>query len=312
MTKSSILKKRITSLDYCPHIHELFNETFLQWHVLRRIKYYHLPCLNSSLNLSCFYDDNYFCLCYKFEQKRLANCFEFHHNMTMNSLGKNECHNQGEYFQDHPTCPRRSMCLCKPCFYGILCQLRESGFGLSLDGILGYHILPNSSITHQPMIIIISIILTIIYFIVGLLNGLISIITFNNKTIQEVGCGIYLFGSSITTLLTSIIFGLKYWILVYSHMGILTNKVFLSIQCYSIDFMLRLCLNMDQWLNACVAVERAFTSIQGASFSKIKSKKIAKLMILILLIFNIGTSIHDPIYRNLIEEENHYDNEKRI
>ena len=47
----------INPSDRCPHISELFNQTFIQWHLIRRIKYYHLPCQNQSLNLSCFYDD---------------------------------------------------------------------------------------------------------------------------------------------------------------------------------------------------------------------------------------------------------------
>ena len=70
---------------------------------------------------------------------------------------------------------------------------------------------------------------------------------------------------------------------------------------------------MDQWLNACVAIERAITIIKGTSFDKKKSKQTAKFVIIILLIIIIGTSIHDPIYRHLIDEENYDDdNVKRI
>ena len=70
---------------------------------------------------------------------------------------------------------------------------------------------------------------------------------------------------------------------------------------------------MDQWLNACVAIERAITAIKGASFNKKKSKQTAKLVIIILLIIIIGTYIHDPIYRKLIDEINDDDSrQKRI
>ena len=81
--RSTTLMKRIDVSDRCPHISELFNETFLQWHLLRRIKYYHLPCQRQSLNLSCFYDDVHLCLCYEYGEKRLANCLNFDHNMTI-------------------------------------------------------------------------------------------------------------------------------------------------------------------------------------------------------------------------------------
>jgi hypothetical protein len=73
--------KMINPSDRCQHIIEIFNKTFFELHLIRRIKYYHLPCQISTLNLSCFYDDIHICLCYNYKQ-RLANCFEFNHNMT--------------------------------------------------------------------------------------------------------------------------------------------------------------------------------------------------------------------------------------
>jgi hypothetical protein len=68
---------------------------------------------------------------------------------------------------------------------------------------------------------------------------------------------------------------------------------------------------MDQWLNACVASERAYTVIMGARFDKKKSKKAAKFVIIILFIIIVLTCIHDPIYRHLIDEENDDDNLRR-
>jgi hypothetical protein len=204
------------------------------------------------------------------------------------------------------------LCICPPCFYGRRCQFSTSGFGLSLDAILGYHILPDVSLGQQPSIIKISLSLTIILMVTGLVNGILSIITFNNKIICEVGCGLYLLGSSITTLLTMIMFFLKFLILLLAQMAIISNRSFLQVQCHSIDFLLEVGLYMDQWLNACVAAERAITTMKGAGFVKKKSKQAAKLVIIILLIINVGTCIHDPIYRRLIDEENDGDDVKRI
>jgi hypothetical protein len=68
---------------------------------------------------------------------------------------------------------------------------------------------------------------------------------------------------------------------------------------------------MDQWLNACVAIERVMTVIKGTAFVKKKSKQAAKFTIIILLIVIIGTCVHDPIYRQLIDEENDDDEEDR-
>ncbi|CAF2569210.1 unnamed protein product [Rotaria sp. Silwood2] len=308
--RSTTLTTMIRPSNFCQHINELFNDTFIQMHLIRRIKYYHLPCQNYSSNLSCFYDDSHICLCYDYQQTRLANCVDFNHNMKFDCLGQSVCENEGQCFQDTLDCPKKSICICPSCSYGTRCQFSSSGFALSLDAILGYHIQPNISLIHQPNIVKTSLALTIIFMVVGFINGALALITFNNKTICEVGCGLYLLGSSITTLLTTIIFGLKFWILLLAQMALISNRLFLQIQCLSLDFILRICLNMDQWLNACVAMERAMTIIKAIHFREEKNKQIAKITIVILPILVIGTTIYDPFYRHLIDEEN--EDDKRI
>ncbi len=104
--------------------------------------------------------------------------------------------------------------------------------------------------------------------------------------------------------------GLKFSILMLAQMAVISNRSFLSFQCHSIDFLLRVCLYMDQWLNACVAIERAISVIKGVRFDKKKSKQSAKMVTMIVLVSIVSTSIHDPIYRRLIDEEN--EDEKRI
>ncbi|CAF4110326.1 unnamed protein product [Adineta steineri] len=311
--QSATIIKTINPSDRCPHISELPNITFAQLHLLRRIKYYHSLCQKQELNLSCFYDNEHLCLCYTFGQKRLANCFDFKHNMTFNCFRESECENSGQCFQDSRDCPKTSVCICSQCFYGKRCQLSTTRFGLSLDAIIGQHILPNINLIHQPLIAQVTLALTVIFIIAGFIDGILTFITFKNRITREVGCGIYLLVSSITTLLTMIMFGLKFFILLIAQMTNITNRSFLQIQCVSLDFLLHIGLYMDQWLSVCVAVERCVTTIQGTRFNKKKSAKTAKKAIPILLIIIIGTNIHDPIHRRLIiEENNDDDNDKRI
>ncbi|CAF1349625.1 unnamed protein product [Adineta steineri] len=155
----------------------------------------------------------------------------------------------------------------------------------------------------QPSIVKFSIALTTILLVVGLINGILSIITFMNKETRKVGCGFYLLGTSITTLLIVIIFALKFSILIIAQITYITNQSFLKFQCYSIDFLLRTCLIIDQWLNACVAIERAYTLIKRTSFDKKKSIQRAKYIIVAIILLAIGTTIHDPIHRRLLYED---------
>ena len=301
--QSTTINKMINLSDRCPSIKELFNETFAQLHLLRRIKYYHLPCDNQSLNLSCFYDDVHLCLCNIFRGKRLANCFKFDHNMTFDCLGRSVCENGGQCFQDTPDCPTRSTCICPECFYGRRCQFNTNKFSLSLDAILGYHISPYHNLIDQSFIVQFTLAVTSILMIIGLVDSVLCISTFKNESVHTVGCGLYLLCLSVTTLLVTILFFLKFWILLLAQTNIILNRSFLSIQCQLVDFLLGICLNMNQWLHSCVSVERAITVIKGVSFVKKTSIQAAKFITITLVIVITSTAIHDPIYRRLVDEE---------
>jgi hypothetical protein len=309
--QSLTIAKTLEPTDRCKHINELFSDTIVKLHLLRRIKYYHIPCQTHSPSLSCFYDDVHLCLCDNFGQQRQANCFEFDHQMKFNCSGQGSCENGAQCFQDSPNCPKTSICICPTCFYGRQCQFSTSGFGLSLDAILGYKILPQIPISHQPLIIQISIFMTVVITFIGLINGILSLITFSSKKLREVGCGFYLLGSSITTLLTMVMFVLKFSILLSTQIERIHNRSFLYFQCISIDFLLQICLRMDQWLNACIAIERAVTALKGPKFEKRKSRQMAKYIILILLFLTTITAIHDPIHRRLLYDNDDGNMEKK-
>ena len=171
-----VLTKTVSTSDRCPHIDELFNETILRYHLLRRIKYYHLLCQHrtGSEDLKCFVDEIHLCVCQEFGEERLANCLEFDHEKKLDCLGQNGCENDAQCFQDNPTCPQTSMCICPTCFYGRRCQFSMNGFGLSLDAILAYHIRPHLPIQDQSHLIQISVITTSIITGVGLINGFLA------------------------------------------------------------------------------------------------------------------------------------------
>ena len=307
---SATFVKTLAPSDRCQHISELFNDTILQLHLVRRIKHYHVPCQRETPAVSCFFDDQHLCFCQTHNGQRMSNCFDFDHHMEFNCFGQSGCENGAQCFQDSTTCAKTSICRCATCFYGARCQFRTEEFSLSLDVILTYHILPHTSITDQPRALQMSVALTIVMGLLGFIDGVLSIITFKEKKLREVGCGYYLLGSSITTLLTTAVFVLKFWILVATQITLDLNQTFLRYQCISIDFLLRIGLTMGQWLNACVAIERAMTTIQGTHFDKKKSIRVAKWTMLALLLLTIGTSVHDPIHRRLIAEDD--GDQKRI
>jgi hypothetical protein len=296
---SAHIPTKIIPSHRCPSIGELFNETFANQHLLKRIKYYHLPCREQT-ELVCFYDDVHFCLC---TLDRTANCFEFDHNMTYDCGGYNYCENEGHCFKDDPICGTSSICVCLLCYFGSSCQFSTKGSALSLDIILGYHIRSKTEISQQPTIVKVAIALITTMSTFGFINSVLSFQTFRGKQTRCVGCGLYLFTVSIISMIIVIVLTFKFAFLVASRIGSISNRSFLYLQCALTDFILRSLLSTSDWFSACVAIERAVNVIQGIKFNKAKSKKMAKLMIFIVLLFTSCSYIYDPIHRRLIDDE---------
>jgi hypothetical protein len=185
------------------------------------------------------------------------------------------------------------------CIIGDHCDPHSKSIGLTLDNILNREIKTNTTFNHQSFSIKISAALTIIMFIGGSLNSVLTFITFKAEDAQQVGCGMYLLVSAVTSFLTISMFVVKFWFVVLTQINISTSLSILRGGCVSIEPILKLCLYSDTWLNACVAVERAIHVLKGVQFDKKKSKRIARWIIIILPFCIMATLIHESIYREL-------------
>jgi hypothetical protein len=240
------------------------------------------------------------CLC---TLEHYPNCFELDHQAKLTCPHSDYCKNGASCLQDDPTCPSNTICICTDCYFGTQCQFYAKGFGLTLDDILRYEIHPNVTLSQQRISVKISALITMFMFLLGSINGICSCLTFKRKKSKQVGCGLYLFASSITSIVTISIFTLKFWFLVLSQMNIITNSTILRIGCISIEPLLKVFLYTDTWFNACVAIERAIAVFKGANFDKATSKRLAKKVIFVLPLLILGTIIHEPIHRDLFEDE---------
>ncbi|CAF2099324.1 unnamed protein product [Rotaria magnacalcarata] len=284
----------------CPSIRELLNSTIVAFLPIRRVKYYHIPC-QQRLHLACFDDDEQFmCLC---TYDRRANCFSFNHHLERVCQYDSYCHNGGQCFQDNATCPSIIICKCPKCYFGTQCHLSTKGFGLSLDVILGYRIRPYTAFKDQPLILKTSVIVTSIMLVVGLINGCLCTLTFKQKTLRKVGTGIYLLVASIVSVITMTMFTLKFCLLVLSQLKLINDRSILISQCISVDFLLKVFLQTGDWLYACVAMKRLFVVTKGTSFNQQTSQRVAKWIILLVGLFVIATSAHEPYHRALVTDE---------
>jgi hypothetical protein len=177
-----------TSIDSdqrCASINELLNSQQAGLPEIRRVKYYHLIC-QTHRHLMCFFDESSMCLC---TLEHHANCFKF--ESTHPRCSQNiHCDNGAECLHDDNICPSTTMCNCTDCFFGDRCELYAKGIGLTLDDILRYEIRPNPAMRDQTSLLKWSSAFTMIMFAAGLINSVLSILTFRTEGSREVGCGI--------------------------------------------------------------------------------------------------------------------------
>ncbi|CAF4127221.1 unnamed protein product [Adineta steineri] len=187
------------------------------------------------------------------------------------------------------------------CFIGQKCQFYKKSIGVTLDDILRDEIQPNIAFTDQTILVKINAATTMIMFIGGLINSILSLITFQSKDLRQVGCGIYLLASSITSFLTISMFTVKFWFVVLTQMNLSIRISVVRGGCVSIEPLLKLCLYLDAWLNACVAIERATLVFRGVNFNKKRSQHIARWIIIILPFCVMGSIVYEPAHRELHE-----------
>ncbi|CAF0938005.1 unnamed protein product [Adineta steineri] len=301
LIESANFSTSISSNQRCSSINEVLKPEIIFMPQIRRVKYYHIIC-QSHPHLWCFFDESYMCLC---TRDRHANCFHFQHNelSKMHSCRFNfHCLNGGECLVDVPDCPRKTLCNCKDCYFGNRCQYYAKGIGLTLNDILRYEIRPDVSLMNQSLPIKITLALTIIMFVLGLINSSLSLLVFSNENCRKVGCGIYLLASSVTSCLTLSTLMLKFWFLVLTQINIYSSRIILRIECVFIENFLKFFLYYDSWLYACVAIERSVTIFKGINFNATKSKYIAKRIIILLPLLIMGTIVHDFFYRDLFDD----------
>lgn len=291
-------KMIIQKSNRCPSIDKLLNSTILVFEILHRIKYFNKSC-RERLALSCFYDDEYMCLC---TDERHANYLLFNHSMKYTCKGLDYCQNCADCFQNNPNCPSSMSCICSECFYGSKCQFKTEGMSLSLGAILGYQIRPNMGIGRQSRAVKMNSAIVAVLFVLTMISSTLSLITFQCKKCQTVGCGLYLLSSSIVSLLISITLILKYIFLLLIQTRTITNRSFLMFNCMTIDVLLDILLTAIGWLNAFVAVERCIMVIKSVKFDIKTSRKMAKRIIILLVFIIIATYSHVPLHRKLMDD----------
>jgi hypothetical protein len=173
---------------------------------------------------------------------------------------------------------------------------------LTIDDILRDEIELNTTLLKHSSLVKVSAALTMTLFVVGLINSALVFITFHNSKARQVGAGVYLLASSITSFVTVCLFTLKFWFFVLTHTNAATSRSILHVGCILMEPALKLGLYVDAWLKACMAIERAIAVSRGVKFDKERSQIVARWIILVLPFVILGSIIHEPMHRQLFDD----------
>ncbi|CAF1290215.1 unnamed protein product [Adineta ricciae] len=190
------------------------------------------------------------------------------------------------------------------CVIGDRCHSYTKGIGMTIDDILRNEIQQTTIFSDQSFVVKMSAIVTMVMFVGGMINGLLSLLTFRNVELRKTGCGIYLLASSVTSLFTISVFTFKFWFVLYNHINVSVNAPVFRDVCIFLEPFLKILVYLDTWLNSCVAIERAVNVYKGVQFDKKKSRRAARWIVKILPIFIVATIIHEPMHRHLFEYTN--------
>lgn len=123
--------------------------------------------------------------------------------------------------------------------------------------------------------------------VIGLIGNGIATFTFAQATVCTVGCGIYLFYSSLLSSGTLIIYAIKLiFIVLYSR-----SVIFNHLSCVFIEFLIKCLPECVTWLNVCVSIERLVSIGRGVKFDKNKSVIVARIVVGIIIILNVLTTV---------------------
>ncbi|CAF1682896.1 unnamed protein product, partial [Adineta ricciae] len=94
----------------------------------------------------------------------------------------------------------------------------------------------------------------------------------------------------------------KFWYLILTQINPFVDRSLLRNGCRLLEFILKVCLYLNNWLNACVALERSMAVHTGAYFNKSRSKSIARKVIIIVPIVIMLSIVHELVFRDLFED----------
>ena len=174
---------------------------------------------------------------------------------------------------------------CPPCSYGPYCQFHTDHYGIpALQSF-------QRSIESFPTSLV------LLAFLLGTLWNALAIGTFCQSPAREMGTGIYRLWISITGQIALTI--------VITHLLLEKNHIE-AFGCYALEYLRKVLHALFDSLTACTMLERTMVIFQSISFNKQGSRRVAKRVVPILVVYHFASGLPESFYRRMTYSSNQY------
>lgn len=261
---------------------------------------YHTLCTTNK-TLLCFHDDYYFCLC---DVNNVAQCFLSDRTTDQCQY----CLAGGRCVQGNQQDRSDFLCICPRCLFGSICQYNTHILSFPMESLLTIDLFSSSQMT-RVLSFSAYIIIPVLLFMLGLVNNLLSFVTFKRPKPSLIGVGHYLFANSIVSQLSLLWLVLKITHILISTKSFILHSTLNTIMCKTISFLLPTCSRMGFWLAAFVTIERVYVTLYPKN-TWLRQPKIARRIILLIIISTLGSHVHEPIYYENVNDPKYFEHGK--
>ncbi len=202
------------------------------------------------------------------------------------------------------------LCLCPRCHFGSICQQNIQILSFTFESLLTNDLFSLSQLT-RVLSFSIYIIVPTLLFLFGLVNNIFCFFTFKRPKPSLLGVSHYLLANSILSQLSLLCLLIKIIYVLISTKSLDLHPVLNIMMCKMVSYFLSVCTRMCFWLTAFVAIERVYVTLYPKNIW-FKQPKIARLMILIIVILTLGSHLHELIYYNNVNDPKELEHGKSV
>lgn len=242
---------------------------------------YHRLC-NDNINLLCFMDDSYLCICDQNHTR--VDCFDYDYSLDQCS----RCLTGGRCIKGDlsTTTINEFVCICVRCDHGRLCQFSSRELSFTLDSLIGQESRGVQSTIYLAFATLI--------FVIGGLTNYASFITFKRSTPRKFGVGNYLLIVSILNQCSLISLLLKVMLIFFS-------PLMSNLSCKFISYILSVTTRYTFWITSWITTDRVLIVLFPFG-TYLKIPRFAYLTSVITFLVVSAMHVHELIFYRTIND----------